>query len=77
MNIFRVKSKTSSLFCSFLLLFFCFLEILLLLNFKPAINPYRQLPDDLDNDGLKDVTVETDLLRVVISSKTGVHRYII
>ncbi|MFA6748996.1 MAG: YidC/Oxa1 family insertase periplasmic-domain containing protein [Candidatus Ozemobacteraceae bacterium] len=73
MNIFRVKSKTSSLFCSFLLLFFCFfLEISAFAQLQTGNQSILTTSlDDLDNDGLKDVTVETDLLRVVISSKTG------
>lgn len=73
MNIFRFKSKTSSLFCSFLLLSLCvLLEIPAFAQTQTSESAILTTSfNDLDNDGLKDVTIETNLLRVVVSSKTG------
>ncbi len=67
-TLFKISSSRAICFFVFLAVFFA------------AVQGFAQIPDaekftcqinDVDGDGFRDATVDTDLLRVVISSKTG------
>ncbi len=69
---------TGRLFCSFLLLaiFCCYANQLYAQPTQtsvaaPAAAPMTVKIEDVDGDGLKDASIETRLLRVILSSRTG------
>ena len=72
---FSFNFLTGRLFCSFLLLvlFCCHANLLLAQTPVSAQNtvPMTVKVEDVDGDGLKDASLETRLLRVILSSRTG------